>query len=103
MTSIADEKRLNDEELEAVAGGVTAPSMDPTAFHNDMQGYVAGHANGLMPHASLPPAPTPSILHTNLDSMPSAAAALTHAPTGGDGSHPTQPTLSVSGLAPIKR
>ena len=101
MTSVNDSKRLNDDELEAVAGGVTATSMDPTIFHNDMQGYVAGHSEGLMPHASLPPASTP--LHTDLDSMPTTAAALTHAPAVGGGSHPIEPTLTGGGLPPIKR
>ncbi len=101
MTKIDETKRLKKDELEAVAGGVTATSMDPTIFHNDMQGYVAGHSTGVMPHASLPAAPTP--LHTNLDSTPTAAAALTHAPMGGGGSHPTEPTLTGGGFAPIKR
>ena len=101
MTRIDETKRLKDEELEAVAGGVTATSMDPTTFHNDMQGYVAGHSTGLIPQASLPAAPTP--LHTDLDSMPTAAAALTHAPAGGGGAHPTEPTLTGGGFPPIKR
>ena len=91
MTNNVDEKRLKDEELEAVAGGVTAPSMDPAVFHQDMQGYISGHASGLMPQASLPSAPTASIVHTDLSTMPSAAAALTHAPTNEEGRQPAPP------------
>ena len=46
MTNVADDKRLNDEELEAVAGGITPLTIDPSTLaslaHLTVSSAVAG-------------------------------------------------------------
>ena len=46
MTNELNSKRLSDDELEAVAGGVTAPTIDPSALaalmHSTVSAAVAG-------------------------------------------------------------
>ena len=46
MTNLTESKRLNDEELEAVAGGVTPPTIDPSALAGLMHSTVSAAISG---------------------------------------------------------
>ena len=57
MANITDSKRLSDEELEAVAGGVTPPTIDPLALAGLMHSTVSAAVSGGGAYTMETPAP----------------------------------------------
>lgn len=71
MTDVAENKRLNDEELEAVAGGVTPPTIDPAALaslmHATTGAAIAGGGAYTTPAATEPSTAAPTTTVPSFD------------------------------------
>ena len=110
MSSINDSKRLNDEELEAVAGGVTPPTMDPmllTAMGHGFPGLTinppATDTHTAAPPPTIDPSTVAGLMHSTVSAAVAGGGAYTmdtHTPAPMDSGSPTitgQTHTTVSG------
>ena len=89
MTKIVDSKRLDDDELKAVAGGVTAPTIDPSLLSGLTHATVGALVGGGGAYTMSP--------HTDTSAQPVTSAA---APTFADAHFASTATQAGSLPAP---